>query len=181
MRNSVWALNCKLPQHPRLEGDKKTDVLIIGGGICGILCAYFLKQNGVDYILTEGNTIASGITKNTTAKITSLHGIIYDRLIKTLGTEKALMYLTANIITKMYYSDFIKVNNARIPREQISKQLSRITPDVIEFMMKKMLENTGSISNEVSYAISCLYNAIDGIDIDVDVDIARDFGYRGCY
>ena len=86
-----------------------------------------------------------------------------------------------SIITKMYYSDFIKVNNARIPREQIIKQLSRITPDTIEFMMKKMLENTGSMSNEVGYAISCLYNAIDGIDIDVDVDIARDFGYRGCY
>ena len=86
-----------------------------------------------------------------------------------------------SIITKMYYSDFIKVNNARIPREQIIKQLSRITPDTIEFMMKKMLENTGSMSNEVGYAIACLYNAIDGIDIDVDVDIARDFGYRGCY
>ncbi len=86
-----------------------------------------------------------------------------------------------SIITKMYYSEYIKVNNARIPREQIIKQLSRITPDVIEFMMKKMLENTGSMSNEVGYAIACLYNAIDGIDIDVDVDIAKDFGYRRCY
>ena len=86
-----------------------------------------------------------------------------------------------SIITKMYYSEYIKVNNSRIPREQIIKQLSRITPDAIEFMMKKMLENTGSMSNEVGYAIACLYNAIDGIDIDVDVDITRDFGYRGCY
>lgn len=86
-----------------------------------------------------------------------------------------------SIITKMYYSEYIKVNNSRIPREQIIKQLSRITPDAIEFMMKKMLENTGSMSNEVGYATACLYNAIDGIDIDVDVDITRDFGYRGCY
>lgn len=86
-----------------------------------------------------------------------------------------------SIITKMYYSDYIKVNNARIPREQIIKHLSRITPDTIEFMMKKMLENTGSMSNEVGYAIACLYNAIDGVDIDVDVDIARDFGYKECY
>ncbi len=37
------------------------------------------------------------------------------------------------------------------------------------------------MSNEVGYAIACLYNAIDGMDIDVDVDIARDFGYKGCY
>ena len=27
--------------------DRKTEVLIVGGGLCGLLCAYFLKQAGV--------------------------------------------------------------------------------------------------------------------------------------
>ena len=77
-------------------GDVKTDVLVIGGGICGLLCAYFLNQNGVDCIVTEGNRICSGTTKNTTAKITSQHGLIYNKLIKTLGADAAQMYLDAN-------------------------------------------------------------------------------------
>ena len=51
MRKSVWNKdNIALPEFQPLKGDKKTDVLIIGGGLCGILCAYFLKQQGVDYI-----------------------------------------------------------------------------------------------------------------------------------
>ena len=79
-----------------MSGDAKTDVLIIGGGLCGIMCAYYLEQAGVDYILVEGNKIASGITKNTTAKITSQHGLIYAKLLKSGGKEKAQMYLRAN-------------------------------------------------------------------------------------
>lgn len=96
MKKSVWKDGIALPEFSKLNGDKRTDVLIIGGGLCGILCAYFLKQAGVDYILVEGSRIASGITGNTTAKITSLHGLIYDKLIDDFGREKAQMYLRAN-------------------------------------------------------------------------------------
>ena len=55
----------------QLDGDINTDVLIIGGGIAGVLCAYALKGAGVDCTLVEAKRIGSGITKNTTAKITS--------------------------------------------------------------------------------------------------------------
>lgn len=96
MKESVWSKDVHLPEFNRLNGDKKTDVLIIGGGICGILCAMFLHYAGMDYILVEGDRIASGITKNTTAKITSQHGLIYTKLIRDYGKEKALMYLRAN-------------------------------------------------------------------------------------
>ncbi len=96
MKKSVWTDDAKLPEFPNLKEDINTDVLIIGGGLCGILCAYFLKQSNIDYVLAEGNRILSGITKNTTAKITSQHGLIYSKLIKSCGKEKAHMYLEAN-------------------------------------------------------------------------------------
>ena len=96
MKKSLWTDGTKLPHFDKLKDSTKTDVLIIGGGLCGVLCAYFLKQRGVDYILAEANTIASGTTKNTTAKITSQHGLIYTKLIRDFGTEKAQMYLRAN-------------------------------------------------------------------------------------
>ncbi len=96
MKKSIWTDNSALPHFDKLKGSIKTDVLIIGGGMCGILCAYFLKQRGIDYILAEANTIASGVTKNTTAKITSQHGLIYTKLIHDYGSEKAKMYLAAN-------------------------------------------------------------------------------------
>lgn len=96
MNQSVWQKNVNLPSFDRLDGDIKTDVLIIGGGICGLLCAWALDKAGVDYLLVEGKTIASGITQNTTAKITSQHGLIYSKLISAFGTERAEMYLKAN-------------------------------------------------------------------------------------
>ncbi|MBO5059868.1 MAG: FAD-dependent oxidoreductase [Clostridia bacterium] len=96
MKESVWTANANLPEFKALCNDEKTGVLIIGGGICGILCAYYLQQSGIDYILCEASTIAGGITKNTTAKITSQHGLIYEKLIRNCGKEKAHMYLAAN-------------------------------------------------------------------------------------
>ena len=94
--NSIWSKSVTLPQFNPIDGDKKTDVLIIGGGISGILCAYLLQEKGVDYMLVEGASICKGVTKNTTAKITSQHGLIYNKLLKSNGYEKAKMYLDAN-------------------------------------------------------------------------------------
>ncbi len=88
---SIWN-NIKKPRFNSLQGDIKTDVLIIGGGMCGVLCAYMLKEAGVDCILVEADKICNGVTNSTTAKITLQHGLIYDKIMKRYGTEKAQLY-----------------------------------------------------------------------------------------
>ncbi len=93
---SVWVNTQKMPSFPRLEGDIKTDILIIGGGMAGILTAFMLEQAGADYLLIEKDEICSGVTQNTTAKITSQHGLIYSKLIDVYGTDYARMYWQAN-------------------------------------------------------------------------------------
>lgn len=85
-----------MPSFQSLQEDKKTDVLVVGGGIAGLLCAYRLKTHGVNCILLEADRICRGVTQNTTAKITVQHGFLYDKLLKRFGTEKAQMYLRAN-------------------------------------------------------------------------------------
>ena len=89
---SIWNENIKKSEFNTLEGDIKSDVLIIGGGMCGILCAYLLKQAGVDCVLAEADRICGGITNGTTAKITFQHGLIYDKIINKYGLEKASIY-----------------------------------------------------------------------------------------
>ncbi|MBP3380969.1 MAG: FAD-binding oxidoreductase [Ruminococcus sp.] len=93
---SVCQANAELPGFPELNKDVKTDVLIIGDGIAGILTAHFLHQNGVKYILAEKDRICSGTTGNTTAKITFQHGLIYWKILKGGGSEAAGKYLDAN-------------------------------------------------------------------------------------
>lgn len=94
---SLWMDQTQLPGFPSLEEDVKTDVLIIGGGMTGILCAHFLQEAGVNYILAEANRICSSTTGNTTAKITAQHGLIYEKLIAEWGVELAGAYLQANL------------------------------------------------------------------------------------
>ncbi len=96
MQKSLWVDTVSLPEFKKLKGNIKTDVLIIGGGICGILCAYFLKEAGIDCLLVEKDRIAQGTTGYTTAKITSQHGLIYNYLINKFGKETAGKYLYAN-------------------------------------------------------------------------------------
>ena len=93
---SIWKQTTQTSVFEPLREDLETDVLIVGGGIAGILCAYMLDRAGVDYALVEAERICDGITKNTTAKITSQHGLIYHSLIRRFGEEKARLYLEAN-------------------------------------------------------------------------------------
>ena len=93
---SLWEQTWEKPNFPAQDGDLSTDVLIIGGGMAGILCAYRLHCAGVPYVLAEAETLCGGITKNTTAKLTSQHGLIYDKLISRFGIQRAKQYLAAN-------------------------------------------------------------------------------------
>ena len=93
--SSPWHASAELVKREALMGSVKTDVLVIGGGIAGILCAYQLKCAGVDCILVEADRACMGVTGSTTAKITSQHGLIYADLIRRFGVERAQMYLEA--------------------------------------------------------------------------------------
>lgn len=93
---SLWQSRSAIPAFPRLSGDAKTDVLVIGGGMAGLLTAHCLQKKGIDTILVEKDRICSAVTAGTTAKITAQHGLIYHKILKSYGTDYAQMYYTAN-------------------------------------------------------------------------------------
>lgn len=105
---SVWSESCKFRKREALNKDIKTDVLVIGAGIAGILTAYMLKQKGREVIVIDASEIASGNTKNTTAKITSQHDLIYSKLIAEFGEEKARQYAKANELAIKKYKEIIE-------------------------------------------------------------------------
>lgn len=101
---SIWC-DLNFPTFESLSGDISTDVLIIGGGISGLLTAYFLDRAGVDYLLVEKNKICSGVTANTTAKITVGQGFNYHKILSLRGKEMAQAYYHANKrAVKEYFS-----------------------------------------------------------------------------
>ena len=92
--DSLW-MEFPMPQFETLDGDIRTEVLIIGGGMAGLLCAHQLQKAGVDCVVVEANRIAAGVTAGTTAKLTSQHGLIYYKLAKRFGIGAAGLYLQA--------------------------------------------------------------------------------------
>lgn len=107
MSDSIWSDGgrIQMPQYEKLTRIKKVDVTIVGGGLCGLLCAYFLKEAGVECLLLEGSRIASGTVRHAMAQVTSQHGLIYSRLLETLGEEKARMYFEANELALHKYRE----------------------------------------------------------------------------
>lgn len=91
----IWDI--VMPRFPKLQQDLHCEVLVIGGGMAGILCAKLLSQRGVDTILVEGNTIGGGITRRTTAVVTAQHDTLYSQMIQDLGINTARDYLKANL------------------------------------------------------------------------------------
>lgn len=93
----LWDKGIKKKDFPALENDIDTDILIIGGGMAGVLCAHKLSKLGVDYVLLEADRIGRGITLGTTAVLTAQHDTLYSEMVKKDGDKIAKSYLTANL------------------------------------------------------------------------------------
>ncbi|HEX8143305.1 MAG TPA: FAD-dependent oxidoreductase [Pyrinomonadaceae bacterium] len=89
---SLWLATTPATHYPQLPGDISVDVAILGGGIAGISTAFLLKQAGLSVAVIEAARIAARVTGNTTAKITSLHNLIYDHLVNQFGEEEARLF-----------------------------------------------------------------------------------------
>ena len=93
---SIWSQTCELTKRPALSKDIEVDVAVIGGGMAGILTAWQLERAGVRTVVLEADKIGGGQTKNTTAKITSQHGMFCHTFLAKKGEETARKYVQAN-------------------------------------------------------------------------------------
>lgn len=115
---SYWNLTGEKTPYPRLAQNISTDVLIIGGGITGVTCAYCLSEMGVKPVLIEAGMLVDGTTGNTTGKVTLQHGIIYYKIMEKYGLEAARDYS----VSQRSALDFVE---KMVENESISCQLAK--------------------------------------------------------
>jgi len=110
-------------------------VIVIGGGIAGVLTAYQLKQRGIESLVLERNQPGRGITANTTAKITSLHGTIYSKIAKAYGQEAARLYYDSQEAAIEEFASII--NTCNIACEYESRAHIMYTQDELSKLEKE--------------------------------------------
>ncbi len=104
---SIWSKTCDLAPREPLSGDLETEIAVIGGGMAGVLTAYYLQKAGHQVVILEANRLGSGQTKNTTAKITAQHGLKYEKLVKVVGMAQARQYAQANLAAVGQFAQLI--------------------------------------------------------------------------
>lgn len=105
---SIWNQTCQIPRRNPLEGNLDTEIAIIGGGLAGILTAFYLGEEGRQVVVLEASKIGSGQTEGTTAKITSQHNLIYQKLLTNHGVTAMNLYARSNQQAIQEYERLIK-------------------------------------------------------------------------
>lgn len=115
--NSYWINSEKNKEkYNKLEKNIETDICIIGGGITGISTAYYLTKENLKVTVLDMGKIGFQTTGNSTAKITSQHGLFYKYLKDSKGEDFARLYYDAN-------EDAIKNIKKIVKRENIECDL----------------------------------------------------------
>jgi glycine/D-amino acid oxidase-like deaminating enzyme/nitrite reductase/ring-hydroxylating ferredoxin subunit len=77
---------------PALAEDLDVDVAVIGAGVAGLSTAWELARAGRSVAVLEAGRVAAGVTGHTSAKLTALHSLVYDKLRRTRGPGGARLY-----------------------------------------------------------------------------------------
>lgn len=93
---SLWLDTTPETSYPKLSGDISVDAAIAGGGITGLLIAWFLQSQGLKTAVVDKARIVQNTTGNTTAKLTSQHYLVYNYLTNEFGEKVAKTYAEAN-------------------------------------------------------------------------------------
>jgi glycine/D-amino acid oxidase-like deaminating enzyme/nitrite reductase/ring-hydroxylating ferredoxin subunit len=163
---SYWIESTSKTDYPSLTEDIKVDVAIIGGGIVGITAGFLLKKQGTKVAIIEASRIVQGATGFTTAKITSQHHLIYDKMINTMGYELSKQYADANEASIRFIEDLsselhIDCDFQRLPA----------------YMYTRRQEYVQDIVNEAGAALKLGIKAkyIEKLPIDLSIEAALVF------
>lgn len=156
--NGYWYEEIKIPLY---EHKDKTDILIIGGGMTGIMLAYELSRNNNNIILVEANKIGSGVSSKTTAKITTMHNLMYQDIYKIHGKDKTKLYYESQYEAMKHIIEIIN-------KEKIKCDLEEVT----NYMYATSLEGIKNIDEEyeILKEIGVPIEEIEKIPLNINIE-----------
>ena len=157
-------------EYKKLEENIKTDICIIGGGLTGVATAYNLSKYKIKTVLIDKGKIGMQTSGNSTAKITSQHGLIYKYLIDSKGRDFARKYYEAN-------EEAIKNIKNIIDSENIDCEFE-YQPS---YVFTQKIQDVEKIKDEVEAVNSFGGNAklVEAHDIPINKIVGEEFVEKG--
>lgn len=136
---SYWLDSTEKTNYNSLSEDLEVDVAIVGGGIAGITSAFLLKRRGLKVAILEVDKIIEGTTARTTAKVTTQHGLFYNKLVYNLGITKAKQYADANQAALSFIKNIIEEKNINCDFSMMPSYVYTEKKGYIENIKKEVL------------------------------------------
>jgi len=157
---SYWQESVEKKKYPKLDKDTNTDVCVVGGGMVGILTAYMLIDNGLDVTIIDKGEMCMGVTANTTAKLTSQHGLFYNYLINNFSKEFAKKYLDANESAIKLVKNIIEKENIECDfEEQDAYVYTKVESELQK--IRKEVDNVKSLGFDAEF--------VDKVEAPIDI------------
>ena len=93
---SLWLEGTPDGAFPALDRDLRVDVAVVGGGIAGITTALLLKRSGASVAVVEALGVGSGVSGNTSAKVSALQATILSTIRSRHGDAEVATYAEAS-------------------------------------------------------------------------------------
>ena len=157
---SLWVGTTEATQFHELHGDLWADVVVVGAGIAGLTTAALLKADGRRVVVIDAGRVAAGVTGYTTAKLTVLHGLIFDDLTQAFGGEGARKYADANLAGMAAVADLAVRHNIDCDLERRPAYTYTTDPSMVEKVQAEVeaaqrlgLSATFTTETDLPYAI----------------------------
>lgn len=93
-----------------------------------------------------------------------------------LGIFKTnLQTMFKNVIERLYYSDYLKIGNARLPQMKIRSYLNLLDSEILMAALDSMKQNEQRIKNPTAYLMSTIFNGICEKDSDLILSLPAQY------
>ena len=146
MKNKSYWQDITLPKGQVVKQNLNVDVAIIGGGMTGIMCAYFLSTTNLKVAVFEKNQLVSQTSSHTTAKITTMHYTLLQQLVEHFNEDVAKAYFESNLQAMDLIKDIITKHQIDCDFEECFHILYDDEGDLIE--KEKMIYQKLNLKNQ---------------------------------
>lgn len=138
-----------------LTKDIETDICIIGSGIFGTTCGYYLSKLGYKVSILEKDDVSNKTTAFTTGKITSQHGLFYNYLISSFDKKTAQYYLESNEKAIENIKNIIDIENIKCDFELQNSYVYTTKKAEIPTLKKEVASVNSLGFNDCNFVTKC--------------------------